>query len=337
MCGIVGYVGKQQAYPILIKGLHRLEYRGYDSAGLALVNREGVLNVFKSKGKVADLEHFVESKDLDGTIGIAHTRWATHGEPNDINAHPHYSDSGNIALIHNGIIENYRVLKEALIENGYTFKSDTDTEVLVNLIEYIRTSNNCTLLEAVQQALKQVIGAYAIAVVEKGNQDQIIAARRSSPMVIGIGDKEMDIEKGGSAAEQIDYHGENYALQATALQASDLKNLKVDGNTYTFEVENATSPQTDKSTAMSRLTNDILTQSMVDSEIKNFISVAKINSATIEYTNIKATVVIEDGNLKEFKYSYDGNVAELNIKVAFISASGKGAMHVDGAYTNFVY
>ena len=149
---------------------------------------------------------------------------------------------------------------------------------------------------------------------------------------IGIGDKEMDIEKGGSAAEQIDYHGENYALQA-----SDLKNLKVDGNTYTFEVENATSPQTDKSTAMSRLTNDILTQSMVDSEIKNFISAAKINSAVIEYTNIKATVVIEDGNLKEFKYSYDGNVAELNIKVAFISVNGKGAMHVDGAYTNFVY
>ena len=154
---------------------------------------------------------------------------------------------------------------------------------------------------------------------------------------IGIGDKEMDIEKGGSAAEQIDYHGENYALQATSLKAEDLKNLKVDGNTYTFEVENATSPQTDKSTAMSRLTNDILTQSMVDSEIKNFISAAKINSATIEYTNIKATVVIEDGNLKEFKYSYDGNVAELNIKVAFISVSGKGAMHVDGAYTNFVY
>ena len=154
---------------------------------------------------------------------------------------------------------------------------------------------------------------------------------------IGIGDKEMDIEKGGSAAEQIEYHGENYALQATALQASDLKNLKVDGNTYTFEVENATSPQTDKSTAMSRLTNDILTQSMVDSEIKNFISAAKINSATIEYTNIKATVVIEDGNLKEFKYSYDGNVAELNIKVAFISVNGKGAMHVDAAYTGFAY
>ena len=154
---------------------------------------------------------------------------------------------------------------------------------------------------------------------------------------LGIGDKEMDIEKGGSAAEQIEYHGENYALQATALQASDLKNLKVDGNTYTFEVENATSPQTDKSTAMSRLTNDILTQSMVDSEIKNFISAAKINSATIEYTNIKATVVIEDGNLKEFKYSYDGNVAELNIKVAIVSVNGKGAMHVDAAYTGFAY
>ena len=154
---------------------------------------------------------------------------------------------------------------------------------------------------------------------------------------IGIGDKEMDIAKGGNAAEQIEYHGENYALQATSLKAEDLKNLKVDGNTYTFEVENATSPQTDKSTAMSRLTNDILTQSMVDSEIKNFISAAKINSATIEYTNIKATVVIEDGNLKEFKYSYDGNVAELNIKVSFISVSGKGAMHVEGAYTNFAY
>lgn len=154
---------------------------------------------------------------------------------------------------------------------------------------------------------------------------------------IGIGDKEMDITKGGSAAEQIDYHGENYALQATSLQAGDLKNLKVDGNTYTFEVENANSPQQDKSTAMSRLTNDILTQDQVSTEIKNFVSAANVNSAAIEYSNIKATVVIEDGNLKEFKYSYDGNVAELNIKVAFISVNGKGAMHVDGAYTNFVY
>ena len=154
---------------------------------------------------------------------------------------------------------------------------------------------------------------------------------------IGIGDKEMDIAKGGNAAEQIEYHGENYALQATSLQASDLKNLKVDGNTYTFEVENASSPQTDKSTAMSRLTNDILTQDQVSTEIKNFVSAANVNSAAIEYSNIKATVVIEDGTLKEFKYSYDGNVTELNIKVAIVSVNGKGAMHVEGAYTNFAY
>ena len=154
---------------------------------------------------------------------------------------------------------------------------------------------------------------------------------------LGIGDKEMDIEKGGSAAEQIEYHGENYALQATALQAGDLKNLKVDGNTYTFEIENASSPQHDKSTAMSRFTNDFLTQDEISSEIKGFISAASVNSAAIEYSNIKATVVIEDGTLKEFKYSYDGNVTELNIKVAIVSVNGKGAMHVDAAYTGFAY
>ena len=147
----------------------------------------------------------------------------------------------------------------------------------------------------------------------------------------------MDITKGGNAAEQIDYHGENYALQATSLKAEDLKNLKVDGNTYTFEVENASSPQQDKSTAMSRLTNDILTQDQVSTEIKNFVSAANVNSAAIEYSNIKATVVIEDGNLKEFKYSYDGKVTDLNIKIAIVSVNGKGAMHVEGAYTNFVY
>lgn len=154
---------------------------------------------------------------------------------------------------------------------------------------------------------------------------------------IGIGDKDMDIAKGGNAAEQIDYHGENYALQATSLKAEDLKNLKVDGNTYTFEVENASSPQQDKSTAMSRLTNDILTQDQVSTEIKNFVSAANVNSAAIEYSNIKATVVIENGNLKEFKYSYDGKVTDLNIKIAIVSVNGKGAMHVEGAYTNFVY
>ena len=203
MCGIVGYVGRRDACPILVKGLHRLEYRGYDSAGIALVNATGALHVFKCKGKVSDLEHFLEGKDLGGTIGIAHTRWATHGVPNDTNAHPHYSESEQIALIHNGIIENYRVLKDALVENGYTFRSSTDSEVLVNLIEYVRRTNGCTLFEAVQQALRQVVGAYAIAVVEKGNTDRIIAARQSSPMVVGIGEGEYFLSS--DAASIIEY------------------------------------------------------------------------------------------------------------------------------------
>lgn len=190
MCGIVGYVGSKDAYPILIKGLHRLEYRGYDSAGIALINPAGKLNVYKSKGKVAELEHFVEDKDTSGTIGIAHTRWATHGEPNDVNAHPHYSENGSIALIHNGIIENYGVLKAMLAEKGYTFRSETDTEVLVQFIEYLHTENRGTLFEAVQAALNQVIGAYAIAVLDRTNNDEIIAARKSSPLVVGIGEGE---------------------------------------------------------------------------------------------------------------------------------------------------
>ncbi len=190
MCGIVGYVGSKDAYPILIKGLHRLEYRGYDSAGIALINPAGKFNVYKSKGKVAELEHFVEDKDISGTIGIAHTRWATHGEPNDVNAHPHYSENGSIALIHNGIIENYGVLKAMLAEKGYTFRSETDTEVLVQFIEYLHTENRCTLFEAVQAALNQVIGAYAIAVLDRTNNDEIIAARKSSPLVVGIGEGE---------------------------------------------------------------------------------------------------------------------------------------------------
>ena len=190
MCGIIGYVGKKQAAPILINGLKRLEYRGYDSSGIAVVDGKNI-NVVKCEGKIAALEKKSNGgKKLRGTLGIGHTRWATHGVPNDVNAHPHYSESENIALIHNGIIENYRVLKDALVENGYTFRSSTDSEVLVNLIEYVRTTNNCSLLEAVQQALKQVIGAYAIAIVEKNNPDEIIAARQSSPMVVGIGQDE---------------------------------------------------------------------------------------------------------------------------------------------------
>lgn len=190
MCGIVGYLGEGNVYDVLIKGLHRLEYRGYDSAGIALVRPSGNLNVYKTKGKVEALEQFCKDKDIDAVCGVAHTRWATHGEPSDCNAHPHYSEDGNIALVHNGTIENYKILKDALTKHGCSFHSDTDTEVLVQLIEYIRVSNKCSLLDAVREALKQVVGAYAIAVIEKNNPDQIIAARKSSPLVIGIGDNE---------------------------------------------------------------------------------------------------------------------------------------------------
>ena len=190
MCGIVGYIGKKEAYPILVKGLKRLEYRGYDSAGVALISNNQQLNVYKTKGKVSDLENFVTQKDISGNIGIAHTRWATHGEPCSANAHPHYSSSENLALIHNGIIENYAVLKEKLQAKGYTFKSTTDTEVLVQLIEYMKVTNHLDLLTAVQLALREVIGAYAIAVLEKDRPDEIIAARKSSPLVVGIGEDE---------------------------------------------------------------------------------------------------------------------------------------------------
>ena len=190
MCGIVGYTGRRQAYPILIKGLHRLEYRGYDSAGVALMDDNGGLNVYKSRGKVEALKHFAGSKETGGTTGIAHTRWATHGEPNDTNAHPHVSQSGSIAIVHNGTIENYNVLKEALAEHGYTFRSETDTEVLVQLIDYIRQTNGCTLFEAVREATHQIVGAYAIAVIDRREPGRIIAARQSSPLVIGIGDGE---------------------------------------------------------------------------------------------------------------------------------------------------
>lgn len=203
MCGIVGYIGQRQAYPILIKGLHRLEYRGYDSAGIALINPAGELGVFKTKGKVADLEALVANRDVTGTVGIGHTRWATHGEPNDANAHPHYSQTKNLALIHNGIIENYAVIKNELKGHGYNFRSDTDTEVLVQFIEYVKSSGNLDLFHAVQVALSQVVGAYAIAVIDKNNPDCIVAARKSSPLVIGIGEGEYFL--GSDASPIIEY------------------------------------------------------------------------------------------------------------------------------------
>ena len=203
MCGIVGYIGKRQVFPILIKGLKRLEYRGYDSAGVAMINDNGDLSVYKTKGKVADLERFCEDKDISGTVGIAHTRWATHGEPSSVNAHPHYSESKNIAIIHNGIIENYADLKKKLVADGVKFRSDTDTEVIVQLIEYIQTRKNVDLLTAVRFALTQLIGAYAIAVLDKRDKDQIIAARKQSPLVIGIGEDEFFL--GSDATPIIEY------------------------------------------------------------------------------------------------------------------------------------
>ena len=186
MCGIVGYVGGQQAYPIIVKGLHRLEYRGYDSAGIAITT-DKQLNIYKQAGKVSDLEDFVKDKNVKGNIGIGHTRWATHGVPNQLNAHPHKSGDSNLALIHNGIIENYDSLKKALIKSGHVFESETDTEVLVHLIEEIKKNEKVNLFEAVRLALNEVIGAYAILVIDKENNEEIIAARKGSPLVIGIG------------------------------------------------------------------------------------------------------------------------------------------------------
>ncbi len=203
MCGIVGYIGTKRAYPILIKGLKRLEYRGYDSAGVAMISDSGDLNVYKAKGKVDNLTEYCSDKDVSGCVGIAHTRWATHGEPSARNAHPHYSQSRNLAIIHNGIIENYADIKTKLQAQGVEFKSDTDTEVLVQLVEYIMEKKNLSLLEAVQVALHQVIGAYAIAIVDKRDPRQIIAARKQSPLVVGIGENEFFL--GSDASPIIDY------------------------------------------------------------------------------------------------------------------------------------
>ena len=196
MCGIVGYIGNKEAFPILLKGLKRLEYRGYDSAGIAVLN--GNLHVYKKAGKVSELENYTTGKDVTATIGIGHTRWATHGVPNDVNAHPHLSNSGNIALIHNGIIENYDVLKKELIKRGYTFHSDTDTEVLVNLVEEVRKQDDSSLEDAVRTALNEVVGAYAIVVIDRNDPDHLIAARKGSPLVIGVGEGEFFVASDAS-------------------------------------------------------------------------------------------------------------------------------------------
>ncbi|AEA42896.1 glutamine--fructose-6-phosphate transaminase (isomerizing) [Fluviicola taffensis] len=220
MCGIVAYIGKNDAYPILIKGLKRLEYRGYDSAGIALLDA-GKVNLYKRQGKVSNLEEFVAGKNIAGHAGIGHTRWATHGPPNDVNAHPHFSNNEKIALIHNGIIENYNSLKEELIVRGYHFKSQTDTEVLVHLIDDIQKKENVDLAQAVRIALQNVIGAYAIVVISSDNPTQLIAARKSSPLVVGIG-KENDFYLASDATPIIEYTNQVVYLEDEEVAVVDL-------------------------------------------------------------------------------------------------------------------
>lgn len=205
MCGIVGYIGDKEVYQLLIKGLHRLEYRGYDSAGVALLKNDGEMNIYKEKGKVSNLENLVSNKNTDAVIGIAHTRWATHGEPSQVNAHPHVSQSGELALVHNGIIENYTSLKTFLEGKGYTFKSSTDTEVLVQLIEFIKKEYDKDLEGAVVTALRRVTGAYAIAVVDRKSPDKIVVARKSSPLVIGIGNDNSEFFFASDALPIVEY------------------------------------------------------------------------------------------------------------------------------------
>lgn len=233
MCGIVGYIGNGDVFDILVKGLHRLEYRGYDSSGVALVDDTKNLKVYKAMGKVSNLENLCSGKDVSAKAGIAHTRWATHGEPSDTNAHPHLSEDGRIAIVHNGTIENYKVLKDALEREGLTFRSETDTEVLAQLIEYIRLTNHCPLIAAVRQALKRVVGAYAIAVADKEHPEKIIAARRSSPLVIGIGQGEMFLASDASPfveyTKDVVYLKDNEIAEITSgeeLHITDLDNVE---------------------------------------------------------------------------------------------------------------
>lgn len=246
MCGIVGYLGNREAYPVLIKGLKRLEYRGYDSAGVALINSNDDLNVYKTKGKVDDLENFCSDKDITGKVGIAHTRWATHGEPSSTNAHPHYSESKNLAIIHNGIIENYAEIKKNLIAEGVEFRSDTDTEVLIQLIEFIQMKKNLDLLSAVQVALKQVIGAYAIAILDKNNPSQIIAARKQSPLVVGIGKDNQEFFLGSDASPIVEFTDQVVYLEdgniavlrlGEPLKVVDIHNVDLNPEVKTVDIE----------------------------------------------------------------------------------------------------
>lgn len=242
MCGIVGYIGKSNAYPILMKGLHRLEYRGYDSAGCALISSDNSnLNIYKAKGKVSDLEEVAAGKDVSGTLGIAHTRWATHGVPSTENAHPHVSESGNLTLVHNGIIENYMTLREQLKARGYHFQSETDTEVLVQLIEYTMSRLHCGLVKAVRQALTQVFGAYAIAVIDRRHPNLIVAARKSSPLAIGIVEDNSDFFLASDAQPIAEYTKQIVYLKdeevAVIERGKSLQILKLSGEKTDAEVK----------------------------------------------------------------------------------------------------
>lgn len=246
MCGIIGYIGTRSAYDILIKGLHRLEYRGYDSAGVALISSNRELNIYKAKGKVSDLETAATGKDCSGTLGIAHTRWATHGEPSVRNAHPHNSESGNLVLVHNGIIENFALLREQLTERGFHFHSDTDTEVLVQLIEYAQQKHGGTLAVAVAHALRKCIGAYAIVVFDRRDPSTIVAARKGSPMVIGIGQDSSEFFIASDATPIAEYtqdvvyvDDEQIAVcqRGKALEIVDLKNQQVDVNVKQIDID----------------------------------------------------------------------------------------------------
>lgn len=239
MCGIVGYIGTNQAYPILIRGLKSLEYRGYDSAGVALLNPKSLLRIYKTKGKVANLEACAAGHDVDGSVGIAHTRWATHGEPNDINSHPHLSMRGNLALVHNGIIENYQALKAELMEKGFKFVSQTDTEVLVQLIEYCQITENVDLVTAVRSALRRVEGSYAIEIVDRRYPNQMVVARKSSPLVVGLADDGFYIASDATPivryTNRVVYFDDETVAQLVL--GRDMRMTDLDGRTIDYQVK----------------------------------------------------------------------------------------------------
>lgn len=241
MCGIVGYIGHRKAYPILMEGLHRLEYRGYDSAGCALISDSDILNIYRAKGKVADLESVADKQDTTGSLGIAHTRWATHGAPSESNAHPHASQSGNLTLVHNGIIENYGDLRVQLQQRGFTFKSETDTEVLVQLIEYTMEKNDTDLATSVRLALSKVIGAYAICVIDRRHPEQLVAARKSSPMVVGVVDDNSEFYIASDASPIARYTKQMVYLNDEELvvceRGQELKVMKLTGEQAEMEVK----------------------------------------------------------------------------------------------------